>query len=342
METAIAISKYTGMILSGVFGVFGLLVKFRDARGKITRAGRTALILIVVSTLVALSSQTFEMLRSRREHALAAERQARDTLEAVQRTEKMLSEINRGLHPITEISAGFSISVHGAHPQMKAYIARLRKEAVKVVSDLKSGKDVLGIVPNTEGDDPRNANYESLSFVGSSSLAPKKNTEEVAFLVLNYATVELEFYVNPTSRRSHERPDLQVSVFSTLDKGVFDQGHSVEYDIGSSDLTINLFMLKSDRRSWQSSGRIVGLPDLLGSQMVVRLRPSIGSSDPSADHLLFEIRQLFELESLLVSIPGQPELWFERGMLEKVDENDCPTYIFNFPKTMDELEKLRP
>jgi hypothetical protein len=44
IDILITVLKFAGMLLSGVFGVYGLLVKFRDKDDKITKAGRNALI----------------------------------------------------------------------------------------------------------------------------------------------------------------------------------------------------------------------------------------------------------------------------------------------------------
>jgi hypothetical protein len=53
IDIAIVIFKYLRMILSGAFGIYGLLVKFKDDKDRITKAGRTALVLIIASALVA-------------------------------------------------------------------------------------------------------------------------------------------------------------------------------------------------------------------------------------------------------------------------------------------------
>jgi hypothetical protein len=45
-EITLLTLKFIGMILTGVLGAFGLLVKFKDDRGRTTKQGKTALFLI--------------------------------------------------------------------------------------------------------------------------------------------------------------------------------------------------------------------------------------------------------------------------------------------------------
>lgn len=58
----ISILKFLSIILGGVFGVIGLLINFKDPEGKITSGGRKALVIIIVSGVVALSSEVLEMI----------------------------------------------------------------------------------------------------------------------------------------------------------------------------------------------------------------------------------------------------------------------------------------
>ena len=84
IDILITALKFAGMLLSGVFGVYGLLVRFRDKDDKITKAGRNALILIIASSAIAVGSQALELIRDRE-----------STLQAVRRTEAIIAEINR-------------------------------------------------------------------------------------------------------------------------------------------------------------------------------------------------------------------------------------------------------
>jgi hypothetical protein len=103
----------------------------------------------------------------------------------------------------------------------------------------------------------------------------------------------------------------------------------------------NALGLSSNPQYWTSTGKIVGIPDLLGAQMFVLLPTAIGSGDPEVDQYLPEIRRGFELQALIVSLSSGREFWFSGPALEKlVDNGGYPIYSFRFPKTLDELRKL--
>jgi hypothetical protein len=57
----LAILKLAAIMLSGILGVVGLLVNYKDKDGKVTKWGRRALIAVVISSLVAALTQGVEV-----------------------------------------------------------------------------------------------------------------------------------------------------------------------------------------------------------------------------------------------------------------------------------------
>jgi hypothetical protein len=345
IETALLTLKYLGMVLSGVFGAFGLLVKFKDGDGRITRAGRAALILICFSTLVAVGSQSLELLMRRQERISASEQRSKETLAAVQRTEKTLFEISRSLYPIKDIFISYWVSVPSDHVSMRNYINRFDEEMKTVVSQLNEGRDVQGI---TGGMMDKARNYRAFSFSGASPLAPKRKSEKLAYTVFGYSGVELQFFKNAIkpsehpriSVNGHSRPDLSLSVSAGLDDQGLSGGHTIAYRLSSGSFEFEAHDIRADPLYWESTGDIISIPDLLGSQMYVTVHDNMVSGDPSVDRFLPEIRRKFELGTLVLKIGGQ-EFWFrKKGFQKYKDRNDYPIYVFNFPKTLEELKRL--
>ena len=350
LEILLGAFKYAGMVLTGVFGVYGLMVKFKDDDDKITNAGKTALFLIVVSTFIAISSQTLELITTSNEHekaaverANAAKKQGEETLAAVHRTETTISEIRRGLYPLKDVRLAYSISVPTDHIRVKDYVARFQNELLKVLPILNKEQRLAGIVG---GALDAGRNYTAFSFDKSSTLAPIRNEEKLAYAILAYAEVELQFYLHQFDPKNHpdiggdltNRPDLKLSVTSGLDPSGVSGAHSVDYAISSKQFQLQAFSVKSDPAYWESNGSIVGIPDLQGCQMFIRLPSSIVSGDDAIDKYIPEIRKRFALESLTISVAGGQEFWFRRDSLTRhTDMRGFPLYEIK----LDDLKKFR-
>jgi hypothetical protein len=66
-NVVLAILKLAAIMLSGILGVVGLLVSYKDQDGKVTKWGRRALIAVVISSLVAALRQGVEVYKQRSE-----------------------------------------------------------------------------------------------------------------------------------------------------------------------------------------------------------------------------------------------------------------------------------
>ena len=348
IELTIAIFKYAGIVLTGVFGILGLLVKFKDDNGHVTKAGRNALVLIITSAIVSLGAQSFELIKARGDRQSAAEAKAQDTLEAVQRTEKLIVEINRGLHPIAGLSLSDWISVPSDHVQLKNYVERFNRNVGLTVQQLERDKPVIGIVGTTKDSSRR---IDQFAFDGTSTLSPNRSTEKLAHTVFGYSTVELQFYRKPitvkdfppVSEDSKYKPDLKLSASAGLNSSGLDGQLSVEYHVKDEAFRLSSHMVPSDPKFWESDGEIVGLQDLLGTQLFVRLPSVMLSGDVVIDQYVPEIRRRFKLETLVISFYGGFELWLRHNDLEAhADKDGLPFYVYVFPTTMAGLQRLKP
>lgn len=330
IDILITALKFAGMLLSGIFGVFGLLVEFRDENDRITKAGRIALILIIASSAVAVGCQALELIRDHE-----------TTLKAVQRTETMMAEIERGLHQINGAQLGFWINVPTDDARLKAYLERFEKESSTIIPSLGADQMPAGIVGASYDE---GHNVDSFDFDSESPLAPNPTTEKLAQFVLGNAEVELEFYREPIepsqnsaiNRNWHDAnlrsPDLSMSIFTGLRSHGPNRGHSVQYHIKSRRMRINALMVDTDPKFWKSTGRIRAVSDLAGSQVFVRLRCVAISGDPAIDTILPEIRRRFELDDLILNFPGDKEFRFSgRNMRKYQDYEGYPIYAYTFP-----------
>jgi hypothetical protein len=146
--------------------------------------------------------------------------------------------------------------------------------------------------------------------------------------------------VSITNRATPITPDLRLGVAGGFSSGLSGE-HRIEYDIKSRQFRLSAHSLPSDPRYWNSTGKILGIPDLLGAQMIVRLPSIVVSGDATVDAYLPQIRRRFELDTLIISLSGGRQFWFRRDMFQKyIDEKGYPIYSFIFPSTSDELRAL--
>lgn len=415
MDLLYSLLKITSMIATGVFGALGLLTKYKNDQGKITKWGKVALGGILISSGISLGLYILETSRAKAAAIKAqteaqatarkleiillnaqttAEQQKRSLVEtntlklglektlersnyiakgmenslaaqqsvlsgnrkilvgvtnSVKKQGELLSlntgtlnEVSRGLYPIKDVRMGYWIHVPMDHVQLRSYINRFGRE-LSLLLPLTFDSRIPWITGGT-GEAGGNT-YEAFGFSAESPLTPDRPSEELAYTVLGYSEVELEFFKNPIapndhpliSERSNIRPDLKLGVSG----GLSDRGHTIEYDIKSKRFTLRAGGLSSDPRYWESTGKIVGIPDLLGAQMFVHLGSVMVSGDPAVDQFLPEIRRSFKLDTLIVSLSSGREFWFRGADLEKhVDKDGYPIYSFIFPKLLDELRKL--
>lgn len=421
MDLLYGVLKVSSLIATGLFGALGLLTKYRDDKGKITRWGKVALGGILISSITSLSLFILETSKAKAkaiedqtkaaataqkletilvnarttaeqqkrsleetnvlkqgleetlkrsdyiaegmENSLAAQQSVLSgnrrilggVTSSVQKQGELLklntstlNEVSRGLYPIKDVRIGYWVRVPMDHEQLKSYRARFDSVLTPLLP-LALDKRVPWITGGTGRGNSKT--YDQFSFSAAAPLAPDRITEELAHTLLNYSSVELQFFKTPIAPNDHPlisgnwqsgiKSDLKLGISSDFFGQEADK-HQVEYHIQSKRFRLVSFGLLSDPRFWEGSGKIVGLPDLLGAQMFVHLQSIMVSGDPTVDQYLKEIRNGFELETLTVSLSSGREFWFRIEDFQKhTDKEGYAIYSFIFPKTMDELRKLQ-
>src|ERR1019366_4035691 len=120
-DSILSFLKVLAIVLTGASGVIALGLKFRGNDGRVTKSGKWALGVILVSTLFATGAQ---FLDSRKE--------ASETLQAVRRTETTLNEIRRGLYPIRDVAVDYWMKIPMDHVALQPYLVRFNREAALI------------------------------------------------------------------------------------------------------------------------------------------------------------------------------------------------------------------
>jgi hypothetical protein len=421
MDLLYGLLKVSSLIATGLFGALGLLTKYRDAEGKITKWGKVALGGILISSFTSLSLFILETSRAKAkalddkakaaataqkletilvnaettaeqqkkslaetnvlklglgetlkrsdyiaegmENSLAAQQavlsgnrrilggvtsSVQKQADLLKLNTSTLNEVSRGLYPIKDVRIGYWIRVPMDHVQLRSYLARFNSVLTPLLP-LAFGSGIPWITGGAGGMDGKT--YEQFGFSAAAPMAPDRTTEKLAYTLLGYSEVSLQFFKKPIAPNDHPlisgnwqsdiKADLKLGVSSDFFGRESGTPHSIEYELESRQFKIRSFGLSSDPRYWEGTGKIVGLPDLIGAQMFVDLRSVMVSGDPTVDQYLKEIRKGLELQTLIVSLSSGSEFWFRTENLQKhTDKEGYPIYSFVFPKTMEELRKL--
>jgi hypothetical protein len=248
-------------------------------------------------------------------------------------TQNLLFDTDRVMHPIKDVRFSFWTSVPMNDPHLQSYRNRLNGGIKNLLPRLSLGGQAIDGVFVSQGEDNRPV---KITISPGSTLLPDRGRELLAYTVLNYAEIELSFYQAPIKPREFSDPlgkrryeaDLQMSITSSIQARGVDGGHQVEYDLRNGQVRIDAFRVPSDPQFWKSNGKIVGVPDLLSSQVVIRLPSVMVSGDQSADQFLKAIRTKFELDTLVLNLSDGREFWLRATEFKRyVDHNGFPFYM---------------
>ena len=102
------------------FGVLAVLTKYRDDADRVTRWGRIAVIGVFASGILSAGAQPVELALSNRDRRDAQRR----TLDELETNTHLLTQINRGLNPLSNVRASFSLRVSLDDPDLRPFVER--------------------------------------------------------------------------------------------------------------------------------------------------------------------------------------------------------------------------
>ncbi len=346
MTIALNILKLIGLVLTGAFGILGLLTEFRDDKTKkITKWGKVALSGIILSTALSLVAQILESAKSVRD-TRESQKQSSDQ---IARSNEILNNLNRSLNPLTNVRITYWLRVPIDAPELAAYRKRLTDGIAEFMAKGHNDMRIAYVsVYDAQG------RVEEVAIMDDSPLMPRRD-EVIPYYLLRLSGLtfsfikthhdEAEFVADDYLKRP--RADLSFSVH-TNDRGR--SSYSLNYDLGSKELTIFANDLFSDPQYWQSNNQIQAVPDLPNTQMAVQISDTFlpkmtitGERDPESKSLSL-LRSQMQLDSLILKINTR-ELWVKRhehGDIHRVSGGPStrPTtvYVTVLPKDVDSLQ----
>lgn len=345
MATALTILKLLGLVLTGAFGILGLLTEFRDDKTKrITKWGRIALIGIFLSTALSFISQLLESTKAKHD----AQDSARQMQDQITKSNQILNDLNRSLNPLTNVRITYWLKMPFDAPELQAYRERLTSAIAALMVDGQLSADravAYAAMSDASG------HTRQIGIPSSSPLMPTRD-DVIAFYLIRYSGLRFSFF-----KKAHADAEFLADDFSKrprsdleFDVGTFDksQDFNLNYDLQSHELIIYAGELYSNPQFWRSNNQIQAVPDLANIQMVVQADdtmvpklPTTGQRDADGQTLT-HLRSQIEIQSLIVKINTR-ELWVKRhsvGNIHRVSAGTKPLslYLTVFPKSVDDLQ----
>jgi hypothetical protein len=333
MDLALTILKIAGVLFTGAFGVLGLLTEFKDKDHKtVTPWGKVALIGIVLSTVLAFVAETVQAKKAAADAKAAAQAAA----EQVARTNKIMRDLDRSLNPIYELVATYWLKVPIDAPELASYRRRL-----------ESGISTILLHPAQRSETAYVTRFDAsgrpieVGIPASSSLVPRE-AETVAYYLLGDTGLDFGFHVNIKSAedlttsdlKKRAVPDLAFSITSDEYQGEPDQGtYELRYDLVRHELSIHAYRMPSNPEYWRTNAKLLAVPDLGGTQLVVRIHDLVGPPEPPTKSAAFtakrsaldRLRDQLRLESLSLKISAREFALFDRRFkIARVVEEPVP------------------
>jgi hypothetical protein len=263
LQTILGILSIFGATASGVMA---LLVEYKDKKtGRMTKWGRYALCGLAISFLIGTSNLWIDYTQKSRKTRDDAERSRINT----EKTLQIVTDINRTLNPFKDVRVTFAISYPFDHPDLARYLQRLDEGVRALLPDMQSShEEIQGVSWQME----KGGRIVWVRIHEGSPLFPSRSSEPLAFQVFLRRGLTLNFFKTPISPstfdlRSDDIPDIRMS----FDEDEYKNEIEVRYDLESKAIEFVGYGILSKPESWESSGKIVSMLDLPGTQLIIQL-----------------------------------------------------------------------
>ena len=282
--------KLISALLGGVFGGIALIVDYKDTNGNITKWGKIALSGVVVTTIIAVSAQGVEYLRS----DLDARESSRKAAKQLDRSNSILGhlvKLQRATQPLDLLEISIDLEFPPKYSGVESLSKKLR-ELVKTIHKIPFNKRPYNkeYFINITG-----SNHEviSLEISTDSIYFPAKHEHAEIHTLLSETGVDFSFIADKTSFK-HQKRILENSS-GRPSTGYFGQIGDYAFGIGSDDkikidynverdvISISIEG-KVDAQFLRKTGNINTVPDFEESYAIVSIDdttvPEIGKKYP--------------------------------------------------------------
>lgn len=317
--------KLLGLLLTAFFGLAALFRGKGESPEQTRRDRRWGIAAIFVSVAIAASAELIDTIFKKQEATTAAVRAA----ESARQTQTIINDLDRSLHLLFPIEIHTVFGAELSHPSLAGFRQRLINA---VPADKESSWPKL---------DP------------STKLFPDPNREGAAYALLNVAPQVRVFLVrkpaNPAASFANEEPDLSFSLKTTngpppaLDRVKSSSVKATMTSYGYSEtgrITMHFPYETINASDCYSNGQIISPSDLLGARMTIQISPYFGLRNVEDETVGPALSNAIELEWIDIELPGNREIQLHPKDFERSKYKNDNLFIFTFPKTKEEMEKL--
>lgn len=318
IDTLLAVTKFVSISLTGLFGILSLAKKYRDDAGTLTRWGRIAVRGTIASFLVAAIAQSLELEKSRHQ-ALAS---SAKTQEDVRRFTLLLQEIDRTAHPITDVRAGFSLTLPRTPPRLVAYVSSLDAAAAEIAQDFEGHGSKTQLQTQRKVvvfDRYGTSSAPVIAIEGTSPLLPLRGTEADA--IVNNRTLLFMLYKRSLADNvvglAQTQPDL--SFMASAD--MYEYGGHLGVHYYTADHRIEQEGVDIKAQFLKQNGVLTSVLDIPGATLVVE---PVNYRD-AVEHDLM-------LDSVFLRLSQGYEFAVPTGAFRRLYVGNMPLFVYHFPK----------
>jgi len=312
VDLILAAVKFGGILVVGVIGILALIVEYKDDKNKITKWGRRALFLTIISVSLSIVAHSLEFYKSQKE----SEKRQLALKKEVEFNQKLLSEIHRNLHSFESITTSLFLRFSLPKEHAARYLERLDKLAKSFIQsgyDDKSGLSVAGSVLDSESGD-----IEEVTDVRIHKCTtgfPSHDKERILHLLMSYISIDFVIFKEPWDAKLQPniegdfltQPDIKYSISYHPD--------NFEYSLENQNFLIQI--TKIEPRRLTTSGNIIGTSDLSGAQLMFRIRGMI-TEDDKINKILQELRESIDVTFIILNLSNGRKITIKRDRIEKL------------------------
>ena len=317
-----------------VSGVAALLVEYKDKKtGRITKWGRYALYGIAISFLIGTSNLWIDYTQKSRQASNDAEKSRINT----EKTLQIVTDINRTLNPFRDVRVTFHVSYPFDHPDLARYLKRLDEGVCALLPEIQSSRrEVQGVSWVMD----RAGTILVVRIHEGSPLFPNKSSEHLAFQVFFRRGLTLNFFKTPINPATFDDDIPDPDITMGFDGDEYKNEIEVHYDLERKAVEFVGYGILSKPESWDSSGKIVSMLDLPGTQMIVELEydQAVTAFANLTQDVQLERINLPHSIHVGLGIADRRELLIRKDKFE-LDKGPYGTtnFVYTFPKSYEQI-----
>lgn len=323
-DTVLLLIKVLSVVLTGILGIVGVSVDFRDkVSGLLNRWGKLNIAGIGVSMFLAGGAEV-----------LVIQKERQSGLDQQRENAAMLRNIERAVDPLDSLRMSAWLTVDLSDPSVKPYRDRL----------LTSINQALAVHSGSPQDFAMEGGYLSswsdnrasqITIDPDGPLFPDSEKEKIAHYLLAKIDITVAFRESRNMNGCYDEKNINNSL--SIDFGSTEDDNNkinIEYDINNNEIGLVLFGAKSESRYWTNNSNILSVTDLIGKEVIISVRsvmvPSLDEGNEER-RLVDKMRRHLEIRTVNLELPRGRQVWLRDLKPSSPTNEGLKSYRVIFP-----------